>query len=142
MTKWGHQQINREEPTREQLKGYRKSLEAGTALVIFPEGTRGPGLREIKDLVAFLAYGKNYPVIPVGLKGTKVAEKEMWCLSARPKVSMYFGKPIYFPKTKGEDKKKAFAEFNTNLRESVNHLMHLDDIIAETKRNETIYSDS
>lgn len=65
------------------------------SVLIFPEGTRGPGsLQPFKDGAAYLAIQSGVPVVPVAIWGTNelLAAKSSHFKAAR--VDMMIGKPI------------------------------------------------
>jgi 1-acyl-sn-glycerol-3-phosphate acyltransferase len=90
--------IKRGEADEESMATARAVLERGSALVIFPEGTRvrtGP-LRRPKRGVGRLALETGAPVVPIALMGTERARRG---LMIRPVwVRVRCGKPLRFPR--------------------------------------------
>jgi 1-acyl-sn-glycerol-3-phosphate acyltransferase len=78
-------------------------LDAGAALVLFPEGTRRTaGLGEAHRGVGYLAARAGKPVIPVGIVGTE-AIKGLWDLRRLPRFEVRFGEPFTVSAHDGED---------------------------------------
>jgi 1-acyl-sn-glycerol-3-phosphate acyltransferase len=63
--------VDRNQPTAATLDRIGERLASGQALVVYPEGTRGPGdqLLPFKDGAFWFAVRHNVPVIPVGIAG-------------------------------------------------------------------------
>jgi 1-acyl-sn-glycerol-3-phosphate acyltransferase len=96
----GHIPIDR--GNREQaLASLRKAgerIRAGKSVVIFPEGTRGPGagapMLEFKKGGFMLALASGVPILPVGIAGTSRAlRKHSLCVHRVP-VTYTVGEPI------------------------------------------------
>ena len=69
-------------------------LDAGAALVLFPEGTRRPdGLAEGHRGVGYLASRARSPVVPVAILGTERING-LWDLRRRPTFEVRFGEPF------------------------------------------------
>ena len=91
--------VHRGSADRTALKGGLSVLQAGGALTVFPEGTRGSGrLDEISDGLAYLALRSGAPVVPLSLTGT---QRALPVGSARPRlrtpVHLAFGPPVHLP---------------------------------------------
>ena len=81
------------------LKETLKTLKAGGCVALFPEGTRN-GLakgEKVKDGAAYFALNSDAVVIPVGIKGGS---------KAFDKVTVTYGKPLYFSEEKKNKKDK------------------------------------
>lgn len=99
---WGWLQVlpvHRGSADRAALKAGLAVLQAGGALTVFPEGTRGSGrLDEISDGLAYLALRSGAAVVPLSLTGTQRALPKG---SARPRlrtsVHLAFGPPVHLP---------------------------------------------
>ena len=79
------------------LDQQRALLEAGSAVALYPEGTRSVDGRLYKGRtgVAFLALQTGAPVVPVGLVGTdKVMPKGATLPSPRHRITVKFGQPL------------------------------------------------
>jgi 1-acyl-sn-glycerol-3-phosphate acyltransferase len=112
--------FDRHRAHRESLSECEQLLAApGNILLLFPEGTRSPdgGLAEFKPGIAFLAAGRDIPVVPCHLGGTQEAfPKGAWF--PRPKsLRLTIGRPrvyAHLPRTR-ESRKRICSE----LREAV-----------------------
>jgi 1-acyl-sn-glycerol-3-phosphate acyltransferase len=62
--------VRREEVDRRAIQMALKALKDGEIILVAPEGTRGTGLREGKEGVAYLASRSGAVVVPVALMGT------------------------------------------------------------------------
>lgn len=85
--------VHRGRPDRAALRSGLRVLQAGGALGVFPEGTRGEGtLEEVSDGVAYLALRSGAPLVPLAVLGTKQAmPKGSWLPRWRAPVSLVFG---------------------------------------------------
>jgi 1-acyl-sn-glycerol-3-phosphate acyltransferase len=95
--------VRREGSDARALKAALRVLEEGKALLVFPEGTRGPegALREAKPGAGMLAVLSGAAVVPVLITGSGGALPR-GALFPRPrKVIVRFGPPLTF-KTRGE----------------------------------------
>jgi 1-acyl-sn-glycerol-3-phosphate acyltransferase len=94
----------------------------GTVLILFPEGTRsgGPEPGEFKPGVGLLAAGRDLPVVPCHLAGTRPAlPKGAWC--PRPHaVRLTIGAPRYY--THLPPTKESARQICRELREAVMRL--------------------
>lgn len=88
--------VHRGRADRAALRAGLAVLEAGGALGVFPEGTRGAGtLEEIAEGLAYLAVRSGAPVVPVAVLGTaealpKGSVRPAW----RAPVQVVFGPPV------------------------------------------------
>lgn len=88
--------VHRGRPDRTALRAGLAVLEAGGALGVFPEGTRGSGqLDAMSDGVAYLALRSGAPIVPLAVLGTsqampKGARLPRW----RAPVTLVFGAPF------------------------------------------------
>ena len=90
--------VKRGEGDTESIRLSIEMLEAGEALVLFPEGVRGDGvtMNPISRGVAMLAKRTGAPVVPAGIVGT---HRKMPRGSAIPKfapVSIVYGTPFTY----------------------------------------------
>jgi 1-acyl-sn-glycerol-3-phosphate acyltransferase len=67
---WGVIPVRRGEVDRRALRHALAVLQAGEVILVAPEGTRGPSLREGKEGVAYLGARSGATVIPVAVEGT------------------------------------------------------------------------
>jgi 1-acyl-sn-glycerol-3-phosphate acyltransferase len=99
------------------LDQQRLLLDEGSAVALYPEGTRSLDGRLYKGRtgVAFLALQTGAPVVPVGLIGTdKVMPVGAKKPSFRPRITVRFGKPLdlahHGPATSGRARRLATDE--------------------------------
>ena len=72
--------VHRESADREAMRRAQQVLEAGEALILFPEGERrsGPVVGDLHEGVAFLATRTGATVIPVGIGGSASVMPSSW----------------------------------------------------------------
>jgi 1-acyl-sn-glycerol-3-phosphate acyltransferase len=68
---WAAIPVKREGFDREAIKQALKVLEAGELLLMAPEGTRNPSLRDAREGVAYIGSKSGAPIIPVVVTGTE-----------------------------------------------------------------------
>lgn len=88
--------VRRGEFDRRAIRQAFQVLEAGEILLIAPEGTRNPSLRDAKVGVAYLATRTGVPIIPAavyGSKGFPTKDLERW---RQPGAVIQLGKPFRF----------------------------------------------
>jgi 1-acyl-sn-glycerol-3-phosphate acyltransferase len=93
---WGSIMIRRGEADRSALQQAVSVLESGELLLVAPEGTRNPALRNPHDGMAYLAARTGAPVIPAAIEGTEgfpSLSPRRWSL---PGASIRFGQPFRF----------------------------------------------
>jgi 1-acyl-sn-glycerol-3-phosphate acyltransferase len=78
-------------------------LEAGEALVLFPEGERrtGPVIEDLHDGVAFLAARTGATVVPVGIGGSASVMPKGTRLPRPRHIHVIVGRPILPPERTG-----------------------------------------
>ncbi len=87
--------IDRGRPDRTALHASLAELEAGGAIGMFPEGTRGTGeLDAVHDGVAWLAVRSGAKVVPVACLGTAAALPKGAKFPKRTPVTVVFGEPF------------------------------------------------
>ena len=67
---WGVIPVRREEFDRRAIQQSLEVLRAGELVLVAPEGTRGPALKQGKEGIAYLASRSNAPIVPVAIDGT------------------------------------------------------------------------
>jgi 1-acyl-sn-glycerol-3-phosphate acyltransferase len=67
---WGVIPVRREEVDRRAIQQSLEVLRAGELVLVAPEGTRGPALKQGKEGIAYLASRSGAPIIPVAIDGT------------------------------------------------------------------------
>lgn len=90
--------VDRDQPGRELLATVDRIFSAGSALVIYPEGTRGPGwpLLPFKDGAFRFAIRAGVPVIPVAMWGNQHILPKGANLPRRATTRVVFGAPLAF----------------------------------------------
>jgi 1-acyl-sn-glycerol-3-phosphate acyltransferase len=68
---WGVIPVRREEVDRRAIQQTLEVLKAGEIVLVAPEGTRGPALKQGKEGVAYLASRSGAPIVPVAIEGTE-----------------------------------------------------------------------
>ena len=74
------------------LKGAIKRLKEGSAMVLFPEGSRTS--QRAHPGVAFLAISAGVPIVPARIQGTDIALPKGSRFIRPTKITVYFGEPI------------------------------------------------
>ena len=102
--------LRRESADAGALRTARRLLEEGAALLVFPEGTRGPEgtLREPKAGAAMLAVLTGAAVVPVFISGSGRALPKGGRLPRPAKVRVTFGPPLAFER--GAEGRKEYYE--------------------------------
>ena len=94
---WGVVPVHREEFDRKAVQQVLEILQAGEIVLVAPEGTRGPALKEGKEGIAYLASRGQVPIIPTAIDGTigfpALRGTAPW---RGPGASVRFGKPFLF----------------------------------------------
>ena len=110
-----------------QLSTTKKALEIlrkGEVLLLFPEGTRSPAgvISKGERGVGLIASRANVPVIPVMIVGSGHAlPKDRKFISCH-RISVVFGKPLYFKDLENKSKKDAYQEFSDRIMEEMKKL--------------------
>jgi hypothetical protein len=96
--------FDREDTAAQGLATCKTVLDAGRAILIFPEGTRSVTgeLQSFKPGVGVLGIELDVPVIPVLLRGTLAALPKGRALPRPARISLRIGKPLYFEALKKE----------------------------------------
>jgi len=97
-------------------------LQAGNAVLVFPEGTRGDGetLGSIQTGIAMLAKRSGAMVMPVGLNGTHRMMPRGRSFPKRAKITIAFGKPFTYAEVAiGENEKQRREAFTKHLQEQM-----------------------
>jgi 1-acyl-sn-glycerol-3-phosphate acyltransferase len=92
-------------------------LEAGEALLVHPEGTRGDGVRmqAVNKGVAMLAKRTGAPVVPVGIVGSSIVLPRGKKKGRRHLITVAFGEPFTFADVAGGSRE----EFGRVLSERI-----------------------
>jgi 1-acyl-sn-glycerol-3-phosphate acyltransferase len=114
-------------------------LGRGSALGIYPEGTRSPdgSMYKFRTGVARLALRSGAPVVPVGLIGTREVQPPGTRAWHRVPVGVHFGTPLYFGDRAGEERSsRVLREVTETIREAVQALSgqsYVDAFAASAK---------
>lgn len=102
-----------------------KILEDDRALLIFPEGTRGPEgtLREPKTGAGMLAVLSGAAVVPAYVSGTGRAWPKGRRLPRPGKVGVTFGPALRFERQPGRDRKEQYAAASRAMMDAIAGLM-------------------
>jgi 1-acyl-sn-glycerol-3-phosphate acyltransferase len=97
LRQWGALPVNRSRPGKELFADLVGYLQAGEALVLFPEGTRSRDgrLGKAQRGVAMLALAARVPVVPAFVKGSRRAMPRGAYLPRPFRVTVAFGPPIW-----------------------------------------------
>ncbi|NJD68507.1 MAG: 1-acyl-sn-glycerol-3-phosphate acyltransferase [Candidatus Methylomirabilota bacterium] len=113
--------VNRDRTNLQAFKLAASSLAAGEIVAIFPEGTRGDGvkLRPAKPGIGLIAARTGAPVIPTFHQGTgKVFPKGAWF--PRPyRIAIKFGAPCQFTEEPGDHTEDRVATFSRVIMDRI-----------------------
>jgi 1-acyl-sn-glycerol-3-phosphate acyltransferase len=117
--------VRREGTDARALKDALRVLEEGRALLVFPEGTRGPEgvLREAKPGAGMLAALSGAPVVPVHISGTGRALPRGAVLPRPVKVVVRFGPPLRFARGEGGPAREQYRAATAAMMEAIGRLM-------------------
>ena len=95
--------VHRGSADREALRRAQQVLEAGEALILFPEGERrvGPVIEDLHEGVAFLAARTGATVVPVGIGGSASVMPKGKRLPRPRHIHLIVGRPIAPPARTG-----------------------------------------
>ncbi|WP_405590990.1 lysophospholipid acyltransferase family protein [Streptomyces sp. NBC_01190] len=101
--------VNREQPSRELLAAVDTVFAEGSTLVVYAEGTRGPGwpLLPLKDGAFRFAVRSKIPVIPVGMWGNQHILPKGANLPRRATTRVVFGPPLAVDSTQSRSARVA-----------------------------------
>ena len=118
--------VRREGADAAALRVALRALEQGGALLVFPEGTRGPEgeLREPKPGAALLAVLSGAPVVPVFVRGSGQAWPRGRRVPRPAKVRVAFGRPLRFPRPAGGDKKEYYDSVSRSMMAAIAQLQN------------------
>jgi 1-acyl-sn-glycerol-3-phosphate acyltransferase len=127
--------VNREGGDARALKDALRLLEAGRALLVFPEGTRGPEgtVREGKPGAGMLAALSGAPVVPVHISGTGRALPKGAAWPRPRKVIVRFGPPLRFGRAEGGQAREHYRAVTAAMMDAVRHLMEDEAGAAVTR---------
>jgi cytidylate kinase len=118
--------LRREGADTAALRVALRALEQGGALLVFPEGTRGPEghLREPKPGAALLAVLSGAPVVPVFVRGSGRAWPRGQRFPRPAKVRVAFGPARRFPRPAGADKKEYYDSVSRDMMAAIAQLQN------------------
>ena len=113
--------VRRESADPAALRTALKILEAGNALLVFPEGTRGPEgvLREGKAGAGMLAVRSGAVVVPAYIAGSGRAWPKGRRLPRPAKVRVSFGKPLRFEPEAGVSRKEQYGAASREMMAAI-----------------------
>ena len=117
------------------LREALRILEGDHALLVFPEGTRGPEgvLREGKAGAGMLALLSGASVVPVYVEGTGRALPRGRVLPRPVRVRVSFGPPLAFAKVEGPHRKDRYLEASREMMAAIARLKGAERV-AEAHR--------
>lgn len=103
------------------LRTAQRVLAEGRALLVFPEGTRGPEgvLREARLGAALLAMHSGVPVVPAYVRGSGRAWPRGRRLPRPAKVMVTFGAPLRFPPVEGAERKAQYESASRRMMAAI-----------------------
>ena len=109
--------VHRGEGDTEAIRKSIAMLEAGEALLVHPEGTRGDGVRmqAVNKGVAMLAKRTGAPVVPVGIIGSCIVLPRGKKKGRRHLITVVFGQPFTYEEVAGGSRE----EFGQVLSERI-----------------------
>ena len=116
--------VRREGADTGALRTSLRILQAGGALLVFPEGTRGPEgtLREPKAGVGMLAVLSGAQVVPVFIEGSGRAWPRGRKLPRPAKVTVTFGAPRVFERRNAEGRKTDYEAISREMMATIGSL--------------------
>lgn len=98
--------VRRGEGDTESIRHTIGFLEQGQAVLMFPEGTRGDGVRlgPMSKGVALIAKRTGAPVLPVAIVGSHIALPRGRSKPRRARIKVVYGEPFTFAEVAGEGK--------------------------------------
>jgi len=94
---WGVIPVRREEADRRAIQMSLEVLRAGEIILVAPEGTRGPELKEGREGIAYLGSRSGAPIVPTAIEGSvgfpALRFTSRW---REPGVKIQFGPPFRF----------------------------------------------
>jgi len=117
----GAKPLRREGADPAALRTAQRVLAEGNAVLVFPEGTRGPEgvLREAKPGAALLAMHSGATVVPVYVRGSGRAWPRGQRLPRPAKVVVTFGPPLRFPRAAGTERKTQYEAASRRMMTAI-----------------------
>jgi 1-acyl-sn-glycerol-3-phosphate acyltransferase len=117
--------VRREGADAGALRMSLRVLQDNGALLVFPEGTRGPegALRDPKPGVGMLAVLSGAPVVPVLIEGSGRAWPRGQRLPRRARVTVTFGSPKVFERKDAEGRKTDYEAVSREMMAAIGRLV-------------------
>jgi 1-acyl-sn-glycerol-3-phosphate acyltransferase len=128
--------VKRGDGDTEAIRTAIKALEAGEAVLIFPEGQRGDGksMQPINRGVAMLAKRTGAPVLPVGVVGTHIAWPRGQKKIKRQRIVVAYGQPFtYQDASTGASEKENRELFAAELQRRIAELCTQNGLPVKTE---------
>ncbi|HEY5304005.1 MAG TPA: lysophospholipid acyltransferase family protein [Acidimicrobiales bacterium] len=118
--------IKRGSADRESMRSAEEVLNAGHALILFPEGTRnfGPNVAPLHDGAMFIAARTGATVVPVGIGGTDRVLTKGAKIPRPVKVRIVVGAAIAPPQHDGRPSRSQIAKKTEELRSALEASYH------------------
>ncbi|NLK09175.1 MAG: 1-acyl-sn-glycerol-3-phosphate acyltransferase, partial [Firmicutes bacterium] len=109
---------------RQAIRQALEVLKHGNVLGIFPEGTRGDGVRLLKAQpgTVLLAARSGTPIVPMAIVGAEKALPLGKLLPRPSKVKVFIGEPIYLPKFPRKSYRDALGKYSRDLMDKIDEL--------------------
>lgn len=122
--------VRREGADARALREALRILESGHALLVFPEGTRGPegALREGKAGAGMLALLSGARVVPAFVEGTGQALPRGRAIPRPVKVRVSFGPVLAFAKVEGPHRKERYLEASREMMAAIARLKQAERV--------------
>lgn len=113
--------VTRGSADREALRSAEQVLNAGHALIMFPEGTRryGPHVEPLHDGAMFIAARTGATVVPVGISGTDRALPDGAKFPRPTRVHVVVGAPLAPLEHSGRPSRSAITRKTEDLRQAL-----------------------
>ena len=118
--------VHRGRLDRKAMRRAYQVLADGSALVMFPEGTRSRSsqLQPAFSGPALIAIRSGAPILPVGIIGTEKIRGVTWLLR-RPQITVNVGQPFYLPPVSSRLTKEELAELTNSIMGHIAALLPL-----------------
>lgn len=128
--------VKREGADAAALRAALHALQGNAALLVFPEGTRGPEgvLRAPKPGAALLAALSGAPVVPVLITGSGRAWPRGARLPRPAKVVVSFGSAMTFARPEGGERKRQYEAIGREMMAAVDRLRDGGAGVAPARR--------
>jgi len=116
--------VHREQLDKKALRQAKQALAKGSALVMFPEGTRSHNaqLQPAFSGSALIALHSDAPILPVGITGTEKVKGVAWLLH-RPQIMVNIGHPFYLAPVNSKLTKGELARLTSYIMERIAELL-------------------